>query len=76
MWAVTWVIISMPLIITWHHWYITRMRWFSAIPSVVEDKSKAEIQIKVLQEIQPIPLWNIIATALLSAGGFILPLFK
>jgi hypothetical protein len=76
LWAVTWGLISLPLIAIWHDWYILRMRWFAGIAAEARDKNDAEVQIKALQEIQPIAVWNTVATALVSAGGFVAPLLQ
>jgi hypothetical protein len=77
LWGATWLIISLPLLRTWYSWYITRTKALALIPTRAStENSVADVEIKALTEINPIPLWNIAGSSLTAIIAFLLPLLN
>jgi hypothetical protein len=73
-WGVSWLLLSLPLIVTWQNWTKVRARAIACIATTQQEKPPADVQLKAIQELQPIGIWNAIGTAIVAVVGFLLPL--
>lgn len=77
MWAVTWIIISLPLFVTWYAWYSNRARAVSTlIFETNTTKVSQETALRALSELQPIGFVNITTSGLLAVFSFVLPVIQ
>jgi hypothetical protein len=74
LWAVSWVIISRPFIITWYRWHLVRI---SALLSLARSPNEqSEIRHKILSGIDPAPFWNVTGTIIGVVGSFVFPMLQ
>jgi hypothetical protein len=77
MWIVSWVIISMPLFITWYAWYSLRAGAVSALASEpILKNTDREIALKALQELQPVGVLYLTISFIGTAVTFISPIIQ
>jgi hypothetical protein len=73
-WAISWAIISLPLIATWYLWKASRDEAVSRIVTAHPvDKEGAELTLKAATELQPIGAINVAATSLVGIFSFVWP---
>ncbi len=73
-WALTWLIISLPLIITWQTWLITRNKAFAELGK--NSELYDEIVMQALLAIKPIGFWNAATSGIVAMFSFALPLLE
>lgn len=73
-WAISWLLISLPLAVTWHAWRRARQHALTTLFGSVDNDS--EVKLKLLQEITPIPPWNAVASGIAAVFSFVFPIFK
>lgn len=77
LWGITWMLISLPLLITWYNWRSIRVRALSELskePS--ENTGNVETKLKILAEMQPIGFWNAATSGSLASVTFALPIVQ
>jgi hypothetical protein len=74
LWALTWIMISLPLITTWRSWHETRLAAIAEL-SRTEEK-KAETLLKLIQEARPFGQYASGAAALSAVASFLFPLLQ
>lgn len=75
MWAFTWALISSPLVITWYHWNLLRNKVANQlVGSSAFDKDKAKTVTDLLDKVQPIGAWNVVASGFAAVASFFLPI--
>ena len=76
-WAISWTIISLPLVATWYTWKTSRDEVVSRIATDGSiDVKVSEVMLKAAAELQPIGPLNIVATSLVAIISFVLPFFQ
>ncbi len=73
MWGVSWIFLSLPLFTAWHHWHTVRMQ---ALTELAASPPESQDVLKAIQELHPVPLWNLTVTIAGTFGTFLLPLLK
>jgi hypothetical protein len=76
-WIMTWMIISLPLLITSYHWYKLRSRAVVALTkaSLPNDYDPDRVAV-ALDKLQPISPWNLAASSIAVAVSLIAPFVK
>ena len=76
-WAISWTIISLPLLATWYMWKTSRDEVVSRIATDRSiDVKVSEVMLKAAAELQPVGPLNIVATSLVAIISFVLPFFQ
>jgi hypothetical protein len=76
-WLASWILVTLPLLLTWYWWQSIRLRAICDAAREAERK-KAEYDglealKKTLAEIQPIGVWNLAASGIIAVVSFVLP---
>jgi hypothetical protein len=82
-WIITWIFISLPVLITWSHWQMARTMALSALARgeirrtvEYEHDAQREYIFKAIQELQPVGHWNLTVSAVISIGSLLAPILN
>jgi hypothetical protein len=77
-WLVSWIFVTLPLLLTWYSWQSMRLRALCEAAQAVDGKDEGNARLKALKdtlsEIQPIGMWNLAASGTIAVVSFILPI--
>jgi hypothetical protein len=77
LWAISWVLLSLPLLVTWYVWQSNRLQAIAAVVTgPLPPDTKPEAVLKALSELQPIGFWNLAASTIIAAISFLLPILQ
>ena len=72
-WALSWMLLSLPLFATWQDFSRKKMRAILARAEGTIDAQNADQDIEALEKISPVALWNGFGSALTAVVSFIFP---
>lgn len=73
-WALTWVVISLPLLITQFDWF--KIKQSVILNSLIDSSNSLDKNILLTKEIEPIGFWNIGISGAVSIISFFYPILK
>jgi len=73
-WGVTWLIVSLPLMITWYNWHVIRNKAISIFGEQASPESERKLM--ALKDLKPIGSLNITASSFLALLSFFYPVVK
>lgn len=76
LWGATWLLLTLPLLLTWHHWFGVRTRALAELAEEGEATGDAGRKLAILSEFKPIPTWNLVTSSVSAFVAFTLPLFQ
>jgi hypothetical protein len=77
LWGISWIFISLPLIVTWRDWERTRMRALAALVSDAHvTKEKYEATKEVLAEMRPLNRISVSISGIGALVSFVLPFLQ
>jgi hypothetical protein len=77
LWFMSWIIVSLPLVITAYEWHRVRSRAAIALSRMDRTPSHdAPLVVDAMEKLEPIGYWNIAASAIAVAASFAIPIFK
>ena len=77
MWFMSWIIVSLPLVITAYEWHRVRSRAAIALSRMDRTPSHdAPLVVDAMEKLEPIGYWNIAASAIAVAASFAIPILR
>jgi hypothetical protein len=77
MWIVTWLIISLPMVVSWYRWQVMHDRAIVALSksNLPKDRDPARLAVAI-DKPQPISSWNVAASVLAGATSLVVPILR
>jgi hypothetical protein len=76
-WIITWLIISLPMVVSWYRWQEVHDRAIVALSksSLPKDRDPTRLAVAI-DKLQPISSWNVAASVLAGVTSLVLPILK
>jgi len=77
LWGLSWLIISLPLILRWYNWNNIKARAINELYSEhANDENKLKLKLDTIQTLNPFGFWNITTSSVIALISFLLPIFQ